>query len=279
MRVLLAGHISIDIRGGQKLLGGPPLYQIPIFEAFGFEIDVLTSFNQQQLKIEDTFPNVNFLVLVSDQTTTYHFKQIDNLSGDDRQLNLKSRARSIEIVDLENLVKDYDIVIVSPIAGEISLEVSIELASKGKTSFYDLQGIARHFTDEGLVYAKLDKNDLLSILREFDVIKGSKSELGEFCDFINPYKSHLIITDNGNNIIRSRLSKIIEFQIDKNLEILDATGSGDIFLSVIAGLFDTKLIDDCIDRAHKIAKASLNILGVPNTEIIYSQFKLFKIKK
>ncbi|MFV2016776.1 MAG: hypothetical protein ACC656_15195, partial [Candidatus Heimdallarchaeota archaeon] len=170
MKALLAGHISLDIRGGKKLLGGPPLYQIPILQAFGFKIDVLTSYAETDVDLTSKYPSVNFFVIKSECTTMYQFKsnKISQDVDDDRQLVLKSKAMNITLKDLDQLSSNYEVVIVSPIALEFSLNVIEELSKLGKFTFFDVQGLVRRFDSEGLVYQELNIEEFQIILSMFD---------------------------------------------------------------------------------------------------------------
>lgn len=279
MRALLAGHISVDIRGGQKLLGGPPLYQIPVLEAFGFEIDVLTAFAQDELDLRTTFPRVNFIVKKSQYTTTYQFNQINgNKANDDnRQLILKHKASNITHEDLTRLNDHYDIVIISPIASEFSHDVIISLLKLGEFSFFDIQGIVRNFDARGLVYQKLDINEFNNLLSLFDVIKTSKSEIEQIKDLNNPNNTYLVVTDSGGKIQILTKGKSYYLELNKANNVEDPTGSGDIFLAMIAALFSRLPLNECLNHAHNIAKENLQTIGIPNTELLRKQLQSFDL--
>ncbi|MCE7735914.1 MAG: hypothetical protein GPJ54_13620 [Candidatus Heimdallarchaeota archaeon] len=279
MRALLAGHISLDIRGGQKLLGGPPLYQIPVLEAFGFEIDVLTAFAQEEVELRSIYPLVNFIVINSQYTTTYQFNQINKIKAidDDRELILKFKANEITHNDLSQLDDHYDIVIISPIASEFSHDVILTLLKLGDYSFFDIQGIVRKFDDNGLVHENLDINEFNNLLSLFDVIKTSKSEIEQIKDLINPNNSYLVITNSGNKLQVLTKSKSYYLDVKKTNNVIDPTGSGDIFLAMIAALYSKHPFNDCLNHAHNIAMKNLQTIGVPNTELLRKQLQSYDL--
>lgn len=279
MRALIAGHISVDIRGGKKLLGGPPLYQIPVLEAFGFEIDVLTAFGDTESELQSMFPQINFIVKKSQYTTTYLFNQINRnkANGDDRQLILKHKASNITHHDLSPLSDYYDIVIVSPIASEFSQDVIIDLLKLGEYSFFDIQGIVRNFDANGLVHQKLNISEFNNLLSLFDVIKTSKSEIEQIKDLHNPNSTYLVVTDSGNTLQILTDSKSYYLELSKADKIEDPTGSGDIFLAIIAALYSKLPLNKCLIHAHNIAMENLQTIGIPNTELLRKQLQSFDL--
>ncbi|OLS24127.1 MAG: hypothetical protein HeimC2_24010 [Candidatus Heimdallarchaeota archaeon LC_2] len=279
LRALIVGHISLDRRKNKILLGGPPLYQIPILDIFGYDIDVLTSFNQNSLNTEKLYPKVNFYNKKSQYTTTFQFYKNTNQErgGDDRTLQLIEKANDIYLSDIEQLHNEYEIVIVSPIASELSLEVIIALTKIAKFSFFDIQGLVRNFKENGELYQKLNELEFNQILCNFDVVKSSKSEISDLPNVQNPYKSILIVTDGGQKIDILSNNEVKSTSLDTVEQIKDDTGSGDIFLSTFAALYKKKKLLEAIKFAHEMAKLNLKIVGIPNIDTLKNQKKLLGI--
>lgn len=279
MKALIAGHISLDHRNGEILLGGPPLYQIPILESFGYEIDVLTSFNPNSLNTEKLYPNVKFYNKKSKYTTTFLFnKKVDQRHvDDDRTLKLLKKAKRIQLPDLKLVQKEYDIVIISPIVSEISKNAIIGLSKIGKISYFDLQGLVRNFHENGEVYQILNKNKFRWILSNIDVIKASRSEISDLSLSQNPNDSVLIITDGGNKLEILFKNERKSISLSKAENVKDDTGSGDIFLATFAALYTKVKLTKALHYAHEVAKLNLKTIGIPNQDTIKNQIKLLGI--
>ncbi len=279
LKALIVGHISLDHRNNEILLGGPPLYQIPILESFGYEVDVLTSFNPVSLDAKKLYPNVKFYNKKSKYTTTFQFiKKTDKEQvGDDRTLKLLTKASRIQLPDLKLIQKEYDIVIISPIASEISKNAILGLSKIAKISYFDLQGIVRNFHDDGEVFQKFNENKFNWILSNIDVIKASKSEISDSSQLQNPTDSVLIITDGGEKLEILSKNKKNLISLEKTKHVDDDTGSGDIFLATFAALYKKIKLPKALHYAHEVAKLNLSTIGIPNRENIKNQMKLLGI--
>lgn len=255
--ILLVGHISEDIRDGKIFDGGPPRYQIPICRHFNMDITVLTSCMEENSFLKEK--GIEILRIPSETNTVFSFKKTS--INDDRMLVLKDKASNLE--DFEELLSNsYDLSIISPIANEISKESMRQIIDISGVTFLDVQGLARSFGSNGEVSGKLSLEDLEWSLMNFDYVKTSKSELGDY-DWINPYSSKLIITNSGKDIEIQSTNKSEFIKIVNEENIVDDTGSGDIFLASLAAKINETSLIDSIKFAECVARAALQIQGVP----------------
>ncbi len=268
-KVLIVGHVSMDKRFNHIYPGGPPMYQLPYLLAKDFDIHLVTSTHKSYPFIKANYKLHN---KISTHPTTFRFDYDPTISGENRILYIDKKAHNIEIEYLENVIDPYyDIIVLSPIANELDKNTMEYIVSKGRTSYFDIQGIVRQIQADGKIYNKLNKLDLDWALKTFDIIKASYSEIGEY--MINPYPSSLIITNAGNNIYFTSNS---ESRIIKTLpcdNVVDDTGSGDIFLVGLAISMQSKNIISSLELADKLARKHLINIGLPDINIASKQIE------
>ncbi|MCY3412922.1 MAG: hypothetical protein INQ03_14890 [Candidatus Heimdallarchaeota archaeon] len=262
--VLLVGHVSEDLRFGKRIPGGPPQYQIPILKAMGYNVHLITSCREDHPILNTE--GITIHNIASEDTTTYAFsvREQKEIGKDDRILKLIKRASQLDQLRF-HISEQYDFAIVSPIAGELSRETMEYITQCATVSFLDLQGLARRFTPTGEVYEMLSLEDFNWAIDRFSVVKASSSELPD-----EPWKvttsSILVVTNSGWAIHLYHQGNVRKFKLTHETEVIDDTGSGDIFLSSLVALFDKYPLEDAIIKAHEITRLHLAILGCPSVE-------------
>jgi hypothetical protein len=267
--VLIIGHVSEDYRNDKILRGGPPLYQLPIILASNINCHVITS-----AAADFNFPdheNLSLYHIPSTRSTCYKFEEIETheeiTHSDRRKLIIMSIANNLEYDNFSFVLKDsYQAIIIAPIADEISKNDMELICERSKLNLFDMQGLVRKFNASGEVYHSLDKIDFDWALRTFDVIKASKSELNNII-IENPYSSLLIVTNSGRDIeiYTEGRKEIISIEFIPESNIIDDTGSGDIFLAVLSITLNKLSVEESIRYADKIAKSQLVQEGIPET--------------
>ncbi|MDH5404287.1 MAG: PfkB family carbohydrate kinase [Candidatus Heimdallarchaeota archaeon] len=259
MKVLIIGHISIDYRNGEELWGGPPLYQIPVLQSLNCQIHVITSANQETHIFQDLDIRVD--IVPSSETTTYQF-EISEDEGE-RKLFLVKRADSLNFNKIQDyLDPHYDIILISPIAGELDHYTMEQLVKFGKFSFLDAQGIVRFFRENGEVYHELTQTELDWAMKTFDYIKFSTSEISETIKILDN-KSTLIITKSGKGYDVIKSNDKLQLNMIPEKDIIDDTGSGDIFLAAFSYFSQKFSILDSIKKADVFSRKALIIKGIP----------------
>lgn len=266
--ILIVGHVSEDFRNDKILRGGPPLYQLPIILASNINCHVITS-----AAAEFNFPdheNLSLYHIPSMRSTCYKFEEIakheEITHSDRRKLRIMSIANNLEYNNFSHILKEsYQAIIIAPIADEISKDDMELICQRSKMNLFDIQGLVRKFNSSGEVYHSLDKNDFNWALDTFNVIKASKSELGDV-SIENPYSSLLIVTNGGKDIeiYTEGRKEIVSIEFIPESKIIDDTGSGDIFLAVLSIALDKLSVKESIRYADKIAKSQLKQEGIPN---------------
>ena len=264
--VLILGHVSLDYRNEKILRGGPPLYQLPIILASGNNCHVITS-----AAAEFEFPdheNLSLYHIPSPRSTCYRFEEIDHedsTHSDTRKLIIMSIANQMEYSNFSHILKEnYEAIIIAPIADEISKQDMELICKRSGSTFFDIQGLVRKFNSSGEVYHSIDKKDFDWALQTFNVIKASKSELTDVT-LENPNSSLLIVTNSGRDIeiYTEGRKEIVSIEYIPGSDIVDDTGSGDIFLAVMSIALSQLSVEESVPFADKIAKSQLKQEGIP----------------
>jgi hypothetical protein len=265
MKILLVGHISYDIRQGNQILGGPPLYQLPVLVPKNIEIHVITS--THDISRLPKYNNCSFFNVSSQKSTTIEFKETnhtDNKDTDDRYLRLLDIASPITAEDIADLADPtYDIVIASPIVGELVKNSLEKIASLSTNSFLDMQGIVRKIDDNGSISNSFRAKDLLWALKTYSCVKISRSEFPDANTFQNDARSLLLVTHGGSGFDLYQGSLLTHVSTKPENQIIDATGSGDIFLATFAYYSYFRSQMDSILIADSYARKNLKNTGLP----------------
>lgn len=244
--LVTVGHFSIDSIKTRKdsppkhTLGGPPTFVSLAARKMNVEVSVISN-------VGDDFPNEYYEWLINEGIDLSMLRRIRNASTtrymliysgkDERQLILKARAPPIELEEIPESLS-AKVIHISPIAGEVSYEVTEKLKQHSNLLSLDPQGLLRRFDEEGRVYLRgLDDPRILS---KIDVLKASEREVevatGE--PQLNRAIRHthergvnvVIVTRGRQSIILSLNGKIYRIPTVKSKVIVDTTGAGDVFI-------------------------------------------------
>lgn len=268
MKGLIIGNCSIDDKNGITQKGGPAIYQLPIFLALGVEVDLLTSVDDEYVKNIHGFKNI--FNLKTDKTTSFKFG-INNEK--ERRLKLIQKPINYIFNKIPNVIfeNNYNFVIFSGIAGELEIYFINKLISYLKSDYYilDLQSIVRTVAKNGDIKINKLENEILQNLQEFDIIKGSDMEMN-LSEIIEKnsgknFKNKILIETTNKGVINylKNTMKKFNFDIVPENNIIDDTGSGDIFLACFSWMFiRTKNIEHAINFAHRVSSDLLRVNGV-----------------
>lgn len=268
LKVLLVGHVSLDRRKGLLLGGGPPLYQIPVLLAYGIRfIDVLTSTTKPEDISE--FPEVRIFNELTENNTIFTFENNDKEGEDDRLLILESKASKITTKHLDRLYTHYDLVIISGITDEISIDFVDLIRSKFQEALIcvDAQSFARTtFIGENVKIKSLDQKIIHSLNGDNMVLKGSFVELNPIDNLT--FDGVLLRTNHGEDIEFIFRDIYNTMKFDKVTHgILDGTGSGDIFLTCFAiEYLCHNNVYEAIHSSYRVTREFLFVNGVPDMD-------------
>ncbi len=251
MRITVVGHLVIDdVVAGQiriATLGGPPSYagltarnlgaeDVSLFTKFGadFPDDYLLWLSWNQLKISRNARSTTH------PTTRFRIVQ----KPEERELYLDARCEDLKA---DGELPEGDVVIVSPVAGEVDLALLDHIRSKFKTVYIDPQGFIRKFesADGRCFLTNIDRR----VLKYADIVKMDGEEALMITGVRDPFQAleevrrsgvEVAIYTKGVEGALLRCSKgLYRIPVVRQLDVLDTTGAGDIF----AGAFATTYLE------------------------------------
>jgi sugar/nucleoside kinase (ribokinase family) len=287
VKLLVVGHATIDHIVTPTLdlesLGGPPAYAGLMAKRLGADVDSAT-------KIGLDFPEYYTLFLsryinilrpaLSKTKLTTRFLIQQHSSG--RILKLVSRCENIEENQIQN--EDYDICVLSPVAGEVSNQLVSAARRAAKYLFVDPQGFLRRFDQQGFcVLSDMDR----TVLEQADALKVDYEEMRSITGLDDQTqalaKLHslgpkvVILTSHIGYVTLSLENKIYRIPIPALEFVRDSTGAGDILAGAYAASFLQErdvLFAACVG----VSAATLSIRGVgiskiPSREEVYELAK------
>ena len=118
--LLVVGHVTRDLIGGEERLGGAAAFVARALSAQGMDVALLTRApDDPLLKPLATDPRIRLHLLPSESFTTFghHFTK------GQRQLSLKSRAADISPADIPSAWRDLPFVFLVPVMGECGTDL------------------------------------------------------------------------------------------------------------------------------------------------------------
>ncbi len=251
-RILIVGHVSLDVIGGEKRVGGPPYYIHNTLKGKGHELTIFTSYGKD---FTYEFPaNVNVILTPAKKTTTYEFSEGDDES-DDRTLRLRSKASQLEFSDFKEK-GHYDWVIISGIAGEINIESLLEFTKLGERSILDLQSVTRQFNSNNKVVVNPNIIDVKDLMDNFFLIKGSTGEID--INNIEEITTNILITKGERGGILYTNNDYFDLKIDGDVKPYSQTiGMGDRLIGLIPHYYVDK--HSLVVAIEKSMKQLLNL--------------------
>ncbi|MDV3103285.1 PfkB family carbohydrate kinase [Thermococcus waiotapuensis] len=229
MECLVAGHVVRDIirKGGKTLerLGGGAYYSALALSKF-CDVEILTSFADLPEEWVDQLESIGKLrVVPSDSTTTYELTYLD---GNTRRLKLLDRASPLE----ELPSKRYDVVLLNPVASEISPDVVTLARERFSLVAADLQGFVR-LPDPGPVsYTPVDG----SVFRGLSILHSDAVEFSYLRNF-SPADVEVLLISDGPRAERAFLRGKEHSFRPLPRKVDESTGAGDVFLGSFTGFY------------------------------------------
>ena len=240
--LLVVGHLCIDfvvVGEGppRRALGGPPAYTSLAAVSFGALVAVSSvvgsDFPREYVDgLSSAGVDLRWLDFSGSRSTSY----LLSYAGGERRLRLLARAPPITVKHLPE--EAFRSVHVSPIVGEISLDVVKHLRERAGVLSLDPQGFVRGFNEEGDVYGVGWRSE--QFLELVDVFKASPEELrlavGErrFSRCLERLHdagvSTILITLGARGSLLSSPEGVYLVPACKPRKVLDETGAGDAYM-------------------------------------------------
>ena len=257
--VLVAGHLTVDLAPGERMLGGTVSYAAPTYAALGHKVGILTSAAFDESLIGQLLPFGELVALPAHSSLTY--ENVYSESG--RKQFVRSTAKHLSA---EYIPCGW---IRAPLAhlGPLAVELDpLEMAQRFKdaTIMLTLQGMMRRWGDDGLVkFRRWFDRDALRLI---DIIVYSEEDIHEYpklTDEIRQFGNHLVVTNGRAGGAYFRGAEAWEYD-SINVEATDLTGAGDVFAACLLGLLPLVDFDFCraVPIAGRLAAYSVTRSGV-----------------
>jgi len=268
MRVGCIGAVTVDtiVRHGASLKapGGTSFFAALALAALKNSVTIVTAYGYDWKPYEEELSSYGIsTVNLKPSSTSTAFK----ITYGERGRTLILLRPSEEIKPDESLLKEFDAIVLGPVARELPTHLACQIPKMGISSAVGIQGYVRRFAPEGRVY--VERTDL-SFLKNSYLISGSATEFK-----IALGKSHLALKIGARYVIISKgragatLYGGSSWHARSQGNGSDPTGAGDIlmaiaFYSLLSGFEE----GEAIERATALASASTQGSGFKKFDII-----------
>ena len=270
--LLVIGNPTIDYIEGEFFgPGGPVTYISNSLSQLGQnKIDIVTSFGKDFS--EENFPDCkNLLNIKSDHTNIFDFFFTSKL----RRMNVIHGGKKIKLSDIK-IKKEPDLIFISPVLNEFSIDKTKQLMEKFKSSFFIgiPQGWIRKVIGEEV---KFDFSGFEKFPR-FDILFFSDEELSNSRNSLEKLRklsNILVITRGSRGVSVYEKDEILNFPSVK-VDSVNSIGAGDIFATVFSiKYYQLKNKSLAAKFANQIAAHSTRYEGLKsiNPESFYKSMK------
>lgn len=291
--VIIIGHIAIDTNvlpwGTVKnVLGGAPTYagmalttlkkKVGILSKVGTDFKEYSFYSKQGIDIKG--------ISIGGRRTT-RFKNIYDVKGD-RQQVCECDISRINPEDIPESYTKARSFYISPIVGEINVDVVKRVKRENNIVMLDPQGLFRKIAKEGRVEIAL-REDLNDFLKYADIVKIGKGEASAFKIGVKEILSCLV--DEGPKIAIASLGRegcvfLAEDKVWKarslKVDVKDPTGAGDVFGGTFLSIYmDTFNMREAIRFASVSAGLKIRYegpTGFPSKEEILKKLRLIDLE-
>ncbi|MEM2144545.1 MAG: PfkB family carbohydrate kinase [Candidatus Jordarchaeaceae archaeon] len=244
--LVVIGHIAKDviIRNGSKTysIGGPPFYAGVAARKMGGNVGIVSKigkdFDDASLAVFKEAGIQTSIMRTEGLTTSFELAYLP----EGRRLKLAARCEPILFEDVPGHFLETESLLISPIAGEISLDFMKKISrNTGSLLGIDAQGFVRKFDAQGNVYFDTWRESE-QILPLVDIVKFSKREALTAMNCENIYEAAQKILNFGSEIVIITLGEegvLIRGKENLSLtpktsqdRVVETTGAGDIFFGV-----------------------------------------------
>ena len=205
--VLLIGHMTVDLVGEGRMLGGTVSYAAPTYAAFGRRVGILTSAAPDEPFLDHLRAHGDVVALPSEQSLTY--ENVYSATG--RQQFVRATASPITFEDVPDEWKSAPYIHLGPLAGEID---PAEMAQGFPNSMIMLtmQGMLRRWDADGLVkFRRWFDEEALSLI---SIVVYSEEDVHQFPQLTEEIRQNMPARGShqrtqGRHILSRRRSQFI----------------------------------------------------------------------
>lgn len=222
MRYLTIGHICQDILPDGWMFGGAATYSARMAHALGCQVQVLTSL-RSDVDVRPALADIEVVRLPSNRTTTFENVYVDHV----RHQTLHAVAERLT-PDRFPAVPTADIVHLAPVAQEVDLAWLDRFP--GALIGVTPQGWLRQWDAAGRV-SPIGWAEAAEVLPRADVVIISSEDVAHREDIVQQWarQANLLVVTRGAHGCTVHQNNTVAAVPAHSVEIVDATGAGDIF--------------------------------------------------
>ncbi|WP_148883473.1 carbohydrate kinase family protein [Thermococcus aciditolerans] len=243
MKCLVVGHLVQDIivkgSGIEYRIGGGAYYSAMALSGF-CRVEILTSVGEDfpgKWLEELEASGIRLHVISSRNSTSYRLRYLDR---DNRELTLLSVAE--RITDIPH--RGYDIIILNPVAGEITPETVALAKKRGDFVVADVQGFTRSPHPGRLKLTGVDGG----IFNGLKVLHADVSE-AQLVRNLNPDKIEVLLVSRGADVGQAYLRGRKYTYTPARVAVEESTGAGDVFLASFSLFYNDCSFIQALKRA------------------------------
>ena len=283
LQFLTLGHITRDLRpDGSFTLGGTVTFAALTAYRLGLAVGIVTRASSNIIQdLPRTLSSIAISAYPSHETTTF----INQYTQGFRTQYLRAKADSITVNDIPSTWRNTPIVLLSPLAQEISPDVVAAFSRRsGAIIAATPQGWLRRWDADGRVWPT-PWQSAEQILPLLDVLILSHDDLLSFAHgnrqdadaILHDWSRRvplLIATDGRHGATLFRQGTTQHFPAYKVQEV-DPTGAGDVFAAAfLVSLYRHNDPEQAVDFANCVASFSIEregIEGIPTLEMVQAR--------
>ena len=222
---LLIGHFTRDLMPKGTQIGGTVAYSSLTARALGLRVGIISSFNPQDLSLDD-FKDISIINIPSKETTTFKTTE----KGNQREQILKERAADIAFEQVPEIWRRSAIIHLAPIANEIAsqLPAGFSPAFLGLTPQGWLRkwGADGRISPGGWLEAESSLNRASSAVLSVEDLNADEELIEEYS-----LASRVLALTEGDEGARLYWNNDLRRFSASQEKVVDTTGAGDIFAS------------------------------------------------
>jgi sugar/nucleoside kinase (ribokinase family) len=258
MDYLLIGHVTADLKHGQRVLGGTVSYSSLVARAFGNRVAIVTSCAPDEPLLKQLISKVAIVNHVAEHTSTFENVYTEN----NRVQTLHRRANSLVLADIPSGWLSTPLVHLAPLTNEI--DSTLLGGFPNSKVLLTPQGLMRQWDESGRVRFKYwcDRE----LLKTVDIVVFSKQDIQEMPEIEQEYAEaceNLVVTDGHRGGVYYHYG-VAQPYVAYPANEVDPTGAGDVFATcLLASLPRVQQdISKAIQIAARVAAYSVEHVGV-----------------
>jgi hypothetical protein len=224
---LLIGHVTADIKGDVRVLGGTVSYAALVARAFDLQVGVLTSARADEPLLRALSDEINVVNWCAPHTTTFE----NVYRGQTREQTLHARANVLTYAHVPHGWQDVPLVHLAPVADEIDPQLLTRFPHA--VVMLTPQGLLRQWDAHGRVTFKRWFNP--EVLQSVTVMVLSKQDIAPEPSMEALFANvvpHVIVTDGASGGVYYHRGHPYPYDAFPVTEV-DPTGAGDVFATAL----------------------------------------------